>query len=272
MHVSALHLYPVKSLRGFAVPAVEIDELGFAGDRRFLVIDEAGKFQTQRQIARMALVSTTLANGILTLSAAGAGSIRVQTASDPTARLHPVAVWKSEGMQAEDCGPAAAAWLSNFLQLKCRLVRIGEKFSRPVLKSAARPGDLFTFADGAPFLIVSEASVVHLNARIQENHGEPVPINRFRPNIVVNGCEAFAEDGWSRFRIGDVVFRNAGTSQRCIITTTDQFTGARGKEPLKTLATFRRDPASRSEVIFGINVIHETKRGTVRVGDQVELL
>jgi uncharacterized protein YcbX len=272
VHVTGLFLYPVKSLRGYAVPAAEIDELGFAGDRRFLVVDAAGKFLTQRALPRMALISTKLSAGTLTLSAEGAGDVSVPAAPDPTASLRTVSIWKSDGLQAEDCGPAADAWLSNILGVPCHLVRIGEKFSRPVLKSAAGPGDVFTFADGAPILAVSEASLARLNDRIQENQGEPVPMNRFRPNLVVTGCDAFAEDTWPRFRIGDAVFRNAGTSQRCIMTTTDQFTGARGKEPLKTLATFRRDPAAPTEVVFGANIINESKRGTVRVGDAVHLL
>jgi uncharacterized protein YcbX len=269
--VTGLFIYPVKSLRGSAVPVAELDGLGLVGDRRFLLVDATGKFLTQRALPRMALIETKLADGTLTLSADGAGRISVPTASDPAAPLRTVSIWKSEGLQAEDCGETAATWLSDFLSFNCRLVRIGEKFSRQVLKSAARPGDIFTFADAAPMLAISEASLAHLNDRIQENHGERVPMNRFRPNIVVNGCEAFAEDSWSRFRIGDVVFRSAGTSQRCIITTTDQFTGARGKEPLKTLATFRRDPASPSEVIFGLNLIHETKHGIIQVGATVDL-
>jgi len=269
MHVAALHLYPVKSLRGFAVPAVEIDDLGFAGDRRFLVIDETGKFQTQRQNTRMALVDTALANGTLTLSADDAGSVSVPTASDPTAPLCTVTVWKSEGLQAEDCGPAAAAWLSDFLQFKCRLVRIGGKFRRPVLKKAGRPGDAFSFADGAPVLVTSESSLADLNDHIQENAGDPVPMDRFRPNLVISGCAPFAEDGWPAIRIGDTVLRTAGKSDRCIVTTTDQFTGARGKEPLRTLAIYRRDPVNPSSVYFGVNFINETKRGTVRVGDPV---
>ena len=269
--VTGLFLYPVKSLRGHAVPAAEIDELGFAGDRRFLVIDETGKFQTQRQLPRMACIDARLAAGQLTLSADGAGAVSVPTTSDPGAPLRTVRVWKSEGLQAEDCGEAAAAWLGDFLQLKCRLVRIGETFSRPVLKPAARPGDLVTFADACPFLIISEASLAQLNDRIQENHGEPVPMNRFRPNIVVDGCDAFAEDTWTRFRIGDCVFRSAGQSTRCIVTTTDQLTGKRGQEPLKTLATFRRDLVDPTDVNFGVNLIHETKRGAIRVGAPVEL-
>jgi uncharacterized protein YcbX len=266
MHVAGLFIYPVKSLRGFAVPAVEVDELGFAGDRRFLVIDEAGEFLTQRQIARMAQVSTALTSSTLTLSATGAGEVRVSTASDPAAPLRTVAVWKSEGLQAEDCGDEAAAWLGDFLQLKCRLVRIGEKFRRPVLKKAGRPGDTFSFADGAPILVTSEASLAQLNDRILENAGEPVPMDRFRPNLVIAGCEAFAEDEWKSFRVGEVVLRSAGKSDRCIVTTTDQLTGERGKEPLRTLAKFRRDPVDPASVYFGVNYINESKRGTIRTG------
>lgn len=272
MHLSALHLYPVKSCRGFSVPTAEIDELGFVGDRRFLVVDATGKFLTQRTLPRMARIETKLSAGLLTLSADGAGSVSVPTSSDPSAPLRTVSIWKHEGLQAEDCGPAATAWLSELLGSACHLVRIGERFSRPVLKSAARPGDLFTFADAVPFLVVSEASLAHLNDRIQENQDEPVPMNRFRPNIVVHGCEAFAEDGWNRLKIGEIVFRSAGPSVRCLVTTTDQLTGVRGKEPLKTLAAFRRVPASPGDVIFGVNLIHETKRGTLSVGATVEMI
>ena len=131
---------------------------------------------------------------------------------------------------------------------------------------------MVTFADAVPFLVISEASLARLNDRIQENHGEPVPMNRFRPNIVVADCDAFAEDTWSGLQVGEAMFRSAGKSVRCIITTTDQLTGKRGKEPLKTMATFRRNPADPTEVFFGVNLIHETKRGTIHVGDEVALL
>ena len=140
-----------------------------------------------------------------------------------------------------------------------------------MLKPASRPGDLFTFADGAPILVVSEASVATLNDRIVAAGGEPVPMGRFRPNLVVDGCAAFAEDTWSRLQIGDVILRSAGQSERCVITTTDQLTGERGKEPLRTLATFRRSPANPTEVVFGVNLINESKSGTIRIGDQAIL-
>ena len=272
MHLSGLFLYPVKSLRGFAVPAADVDALGLAGDRRFLVVDESGKFLTQRSHARMAQVDTALSAAALTLSAAGAGAIAVPRAPDPSAPIRTVSIWKHSGLLAEDCGEAAAAWLGEFLGTRCRLVRIGGQFDRPVLKRAVIPGDGFAFADGAPVLVVSEASLADLNDRIVARGGEALPMNRFRPNLVVAGCAAFAEDTWPRFRLGTAVFRAAGPSSRCLVTTTDQFTGERGSEPLRTLAIYRRSPDDPSDVIFGQNLINETKAGILRVGDAVTLL
>ncbi len=268
-HISGLFIYPVKSLRGFAVPSAEIDSLGFTGDRRFLVVDDSGRFLTQRMLPHMARIATALKPGELVLSAEGVGEISVPTASDPSAPLRTVSVWGSEGLLAEDCGDTVANWLSDFLAGPSRLVRIGEKFVRPVLKPAAQTGDVVTFADAVPLLVISEASLVNLNDHIQENGGEPVPMNRFRPNVVVTACDAFAEDEWKRVRVGDMTFRAAGPCSRCVITTTDQFTGERGKEPLRTLATYRRDATETTDVNFGQNFIHETKRGTLRVGDAV---
>jgi uncharacterized protein YcbX len=268
--VTGLFLYPVKSLRGYAVPSAELDELGFVGDRRFLVVDATGKFQTQRALPRMACIDARLTPGSLTLSADGAGSVTVASAPDPSAPLRTVSIWKSEGLEAEDCGPAASAWLSNYLGLECHLVRIGEKFRRPMTKSAAKPGELVHFGDAEPLLVISEASLADLNDRIQENGSDPLPMNRFRPNIVVSGCDPFAEDHWLRFRIGGAILRHGGLCARCIVTTTDQLTGERtGKEPLKTLASYRRDRVEPSDVNFGTNLIHETKSGTIRVGDEV---
>lgn len=267
--VTGLFIYPVKSLRGFAVPAAELDELGFVGDRRFMLVDPTGKFLTQRVLPKMACIATHLGTGKLTLAAEGAGNISVPTAPDPSAPLRTVSVWKHEGLQAEDCGDAIATWLSDFLGTPVRLVRAGAKFSRPVTKSAARPGDLVHFGDAEPLLLISQASLDHLNDRIQAAGGESVPMDRFRPNIVIEGCDAFAEDTWPHLHIGPVVLRNGGLCARCIVTTTDQLTGARGKEPLRTLATFRRDLLDPTDVNFGVNLIHETKSGTVQIGDIV---
>lgn len=271
--LSGLFLYPVKSLGGCTLASAEVDALGLVGDRRFLVVDETGRFLTQRALPRMALVATALDATHLTLSVAPSSSIRVARASDPAAPLRTVSVWKSENLLAEDCGDAAATFLSDFLSVRCRLVRIGAAFTRPILKTTARPGDIVTFADAYPFIVISEASLSDLNDRLAERGEDALPMNRFRPNLVVAGCSAFAEDTWTRFRIGTVVFRGASPCARCIVPSTDQATGTRtGPEPLRTLATYRRSATDPTDVNFGQNLIHETKTGALRVGDPVELL
>ncbi len=270
MHVSGLFLYPVKSCRGIAVTSADADESGFLGDRRFMVVHATdGLFLTQRAHPRMALIETALIPGALVLSGQGHGQITVPFTAAAGPRQ--VTVWKSTVM-AEDCGDAPAAWLSHVLGGTLRLVRMGADFRRPMTKSAARPGDVVTFADAEPFLVVSQASLDDLNDRLVAK-GEPaLPMNRFRPNLVVTGCTPYAEDNWQRIRIGDMTFRNGGLCARCPITTTDQETAERGKEPLKTLAGYRRDPADPTDVNFGTNLIHETKSGRVRVGDAVEII
>ncbi len=270
--VTGLFLYPVKGLRGFAVASMELDELGPVGDRRFLIVEESGRFLTQRSLPRMALVETALSADSLTLSARGAGAVSIARAPDSAAPVRTVSVWKHEGLLAEDCGDAAAAWLSDFLEKRCRLVRAGTNFVRAVTKPAAQPGDVFAFADAVPLLVISEATLADLNDRIVARGEEPVPMDRFRPNLVVGGCVASAEDTWPRFRAGEVAFRAAGPSIRCIVTTTDQQTGERGKEPLRTLASYRRAASDSADVLFGQNLIHETKRGTLRVGDAIAIL
>ncbi|WP_437689742.1 MOSC domain-containing protein [Sorangium sp. So ce176] len=271
MRISAIHIYPVKGCRGVALDAASLDELGLAGDRRFMIIDPDGKPLTQRPLPRMALIETQLSPGSLTLRTDGRAPLSVPRAAQG-ARLLTVEVWSSTGLQAEDCGDEAAAWLSEALEHPARLVRIGEAFRRPVLRpSVARPEDVVTFADEFPLLVISEASLADLNAHLEEGGAAPVPMDRFRPNLVVRGCAAFDEDRWGRVRIGDVVLRAGGPCARCVVTTTDQLTAERGLEPLRTLATYRRDPQKRGDLNFGQNYIHETKSGALRVGDEVAL-
>lgn len=269
LRLSGIFIYPVKSCRGFALPAAEVDALGFVHDRRFLVVDETGRFLTQRSHPRMALIETALTPGTLTLSAPGHGSISVPLQPPSAPRPLLVTIWKSENLIADDCGDAAAAWLGGFLGGRCRLARIGGKYRRPVLKKAARPGDLLHFADAVPFLAISEASLADLNDRLLARGEDALPMDRFRPNLVVAGCAPYEEDGWTRLRIGPLVFRNAGPCARCIVTTTDQLTARRGKEPLRTFATYRRDTSDPANVNFGVNLIHEVHTGTLRVGDTV---
>ena len=273
MRLTGIFLYPVKSLAGISVLSAELDALGLVGDRRFLVVDETGRFLTQRTLPRMALITTALDATHLTLSVSPTASIRVARASDPAAPLRTVSVWKSENLHAEDCGDGAATFLSDFLSVRCRLVRIGAAFHRPVLKSAGRPGDTVSFADAYPLLVIGEATLADLNDRLIASGAEALPMNRFRPNLVISGAPAFAEDTWPHLRIGQIDFRAGGPCARCILTTTDQASGERdGPEPLRTLATYRRDAADPTDVNFGQNLIHESKSGTLHVGDPVSIL
>jgi len=286
MHLSGLFIYPVKSLRGCAVESATIDALGLVGDRRFLLVDESGLFLTQRTIPRMALVAAELADDDLVLRADGAGSIAVPLRPRAPSKHRTVSIWRSHGLLAEDCGREAAAWLTALLGVRCHLVRIGEKFRRPVLErppfTSAPPGaamldgrvvssDLLHFADGFPFLAVGEASLANLNDRLVSVGETPVPMNRFRPNLVIAGTPAFAEETWSRVSIGGLAFRSGGPCARCLVTTTDQFTGERAVEPLRTLAGYRRDAADPTRINFGQNLVHETKSGMLRLGDPVRL-
>lgn len=269
VHLSALYIYPVKSLRGIAVTTAEVDVFGFVGDRRFLVVDGKNRFLTQRTLPRMALIETELGRDFLILRNPHHGSAAVGL-SEPGASLT-VQIWR-DTVEAVDCGVEIAVWLSDFLRQPCRLVRLGGNYRRPVTKPSARSGDQYGFADAAPVLVISEATLADLNDRLIAKGEEAVPMDRFRPNLVISGNPAYTEDTWTRLRIGKVTFRAAGPCARCIIPTTDQQTGIRYTEPLRTLATYRRDPDNSSNINFGQNLIHETKSGTVRIGDQVESL
>jgi uncharacterized protein YcbX len=275
VQLAGIFLYPVKSLRGLEVAEAAVDALGLAGDRRFMIVDPAGQFLTQRSLPRLARIATALDADELTLRAEGAGEVRVRRAPDPAAALRPVSIWKDPGLQAEDCGEEPARWLGEFLGTPCRLVRIGPAFARPIpgTKLAGLPaGRQVGFADAYPFLVLGESTLADLNARLAAQGGPALPMDRFRPNLVVRGSAAYAEDGWERFRLGGVVFRGGEPCARCVITTTDQATGERGPEPLRTLAGYRRDPREPAKVNFGRNFLHETSPAVLRTGEPLELL
>ncbi|MEO6005423.1 MAG: MOSC N-terminal beta barrel domain-containing protein [Opitutus sp.] len=270
MHVSGLHIYPVKSLRGIALDSCSFDAIGFNGDRRFVVVDRDGHVLTQRNVPEMALVVTELTDVNLVLRAPHREKCEIARVATEPPLIRTVSVWKSEGLLAEDCGNGPADWLSSVLKTTCRLLRVGSVYRRPVLDTVnAGPADLVSFADGYPFLVASESSLADLNDHLIESGEEAIPMNRFRPNIVVSGCSAFAEHTWPRLRIGSALFRSGGPCGRCIVTTTDQQTAVRHHEPLRTLASYRRNPKNHGEVMFGENLIHETKSGVMRVGDPV---
>jgi uncharacterized protein YcbX len=227
-----------------------------------MVVDGDGVFLTQRKHPRMAMVGVGVENDRLVIRAPGAADLEVPFA-ERGGPVVEVEVWNDTCL-AGDEGAEAAEWFSDLFGFRARLVRLAGDHVRSVGGAGARPGDWVSFADGFPFLLLSQESLDGLNQRL----AEPLPMNRFRPNIVVSGCEAHAEDGWHRVKIGDLPFRVAKPCARCVVTTTDQLTGDRGAEPLRTLATYR---LQGREINFGQNLIHEG-RGTLRVGDEVSVL
>ncbi len=260
IRVSGLYVYPVKSCRGIALAEAEVDDRGFVHDRRWLVVDRSGTFMTQRDWPALTRVSATVQGHVLLVEAEGMPSLEVGPGG-PGTQPRQVVIWR-DTCGALSAGSAAAAWFSEFLGTDCELVRMPASTRRQVDRAYAEAGERVGFADGFPFLLISEGSLDELNRRLPEN--DRVPMERFRPNIVVTGCEPHAEDAWSTISIGDVVFRVVKPCARCVITTTDQRTGERNREPLKTLATYRLVEGS---VLFGQNLIHGD-RGVIRVGDE----
>ncbi|MFJ4537302.1 MOSC domain-containing protein [Streptomyces tibetensis] len=270
-HLHSIHVHPVKAVRGLAPRQAVVEPWGLAGDRRWVLIDHGGKVVTQRQQPRLALVAAgLLPGGGVRLSAPGMPPLAVPVPR-PSVTV-PVEIFrdKVEAVPAED--EAAHAWCSSHLGIEVRLVHLDDPATRrPIAPEYARPGETVSFADGFPLLLTTTASLDALNSLIAQGEyaGEgPLPMNRFRPNVVVTGTPAWAEDDWSRLAIGDVPFRVAKTCGRCVVTTTDQDTGERGREPLFSLGRHRRRDG---KLVFGQNLV-PLSRGTIRVGDPLRIL
>ncbi|MGW7413990.1 MOSC domain-containing protein [Streptomyces sp. NPDC054863] len=265
--VHSLHVYPVKATRGCAPRAMTVEPWGPAGDRRWLLTDASGKGITQREHARLALAaSEPLPGGAVRLSAPGLDPLEVAV-PDPV-RTVPVLLF-GEKYEAVHAGSAADAWWSAYLGTEARLVHMDDPaHRRPVDPDFAREGETVSFADGYPLLVTTLSSLDALNSLIAQGDMPdegPLPMNRFRPNVVLDGPAPWAEDGWRRITVGEVSFRVAKPSGRCVVTTTDQATSERGKEPLRTLAKHRR---FGSRLVFGQNLVPEGT-GVLRIGDPV---
>lgn len=254
--VRAISIYPLKGAAGIPVDAAEIRVTGLAtggvADREWMVVDPSGVFVTQREHPRLALVSTAVDGGTLVLSAPG----QVPLALEPgqAAPSRDVRVWNAE-VRGFDAGDAAAAWISSMLKMPLRLVRFDPARPRPCNPAyAGDSGAEVRFADGYPVLVISQASLDGLNARLAARGHAPLPMNRFRPNLVLDGLDAHEEDLLDTIEIDGVVLKPVKPCVRCTVTTVDQATARRGDEPLPTLAAYRRDDRLAG-VTFGTNAI-----------------
>jgi uncharacterized protein YcbX len=262
LRLSEINRYPVKSCRGESLTRAVVEPWGLAGDRRWMLVDEAGDVVTARERPRLLLVTPAWsADGGLDVTGPDGLGLHIPLPSgDPVAlRVHgkPVA-----GVVADE---PAHAWFSKVAGTPVRLVYLADPSHRPVNPSFGRPEDRVSFAAGYPLLLASTASLEALCALMPE----PLPMRRFRPNVVVDGGLPWAEDGWRRVRIGEAVFRAVKGCDRCVLTTIDPETAQKGKEPIRTLARYRRWDG---KTWFGMNLIPDVPYGAIEVGAPVEIL
>ena len=255
--ITALHIYPVKSCRGISLAVAELSGRGLAYDREWMVVDADGQFLTQRALPRMALIETALTSDTLRLSAPGQSDALELSLAGRDLPLRRVRVW-SDDCAAHDEGSAAAGWLSAFLGKAVRLVRFDPTHRRLSSHQWTHGVEAENrFSDGYPLLVISEESLEDLNSRLDT----ALPMNRFRPNIVIRGIGPHGEDDANGLSGDGFEIRLVKPCVRCSITTIEQTTAAVGKEPLRTLATYRRD-AALNGVTFGMNGIVIAHAGT----------
>lgn len=263
--ISELAIYPVKSMRQIQLQKSELQFGGLKHDRRWMVVDDKGVMVTQRQVARLCLIQPELLNPevdcSLKIIAVNMPAIKVNVPDGSVARK--VIVWEDE-CNAYDAGNEVAKWLSEFLNIECRLVYFPDDETRIVDQTYAQPNDQTAFSDGFPILLTTQASLDDLNSRMDES----IPMERFRPNIVVSGCEPFAEDDWKTLKAGDITLRIVKPCSRCIIPSIDIASAERSKEPIKTLASYRKRD---NNVFFGQNVIADGS-GVIETGMPVEVI
>jgi len=259
--LSAINKYPVKSLKAISLLSAAIDDFGIVNDRRWMLVDDSGKFLTQRKHPVMGTISVEDYGESLRFSYAGAGALEVLV--DDFVLPVSVNVWRDE-VSALKAEGEVNEWFSSILGLKATLVYMPASAFRQVDRVFADYEQRVGFADGFPFLLISEASLVDLNNRLATT----VSMSRFRPNLVISGCEAFAEDQWKKIKIGNIEFDLVKPCSRCIMTTIDESTLKYGKEPLRTLASYRRNEFG---VCFGQNIVHQNT-GLLNVGDSVEVM
>ena len=268
VRLASIHIYPMKAARAVDLGESVVEPWGLAGDRRWLLVDEDGRFVSQREEPSLARVVVTPLTGTISVTSAGVPGRQIAApAAGDGANMLKVTVWGSTVL-ASAAGPAGDAWFSAYLGRPVRLVYLDDPTRRAVDPQYGKDGDVVSFADGYPLLLTSTASLDELGRWLSEDGAQPVPMTRFRPNAVVTGAPPWAEDRWRRIRIGAVEFRVVKPCGRCVVTTTDQITGKVGSQPLKMLGRRRR---FGQQLVFGQNMIPDSP-GVIRAGDQVEVL
>lgn len=274
--LSELHLYPIKSCAGIALQEAEVSEAGLVHrgihDREWMLVDERGEFLTQREYPRMALILPRLDDAALQVHAPGMAPLAVALDGADAGAEREVRVWRDR-LPALDCGDAAAAWFSAFLGTRCRLVRFHphtQRLVNPERSGGRKIGTMF--CDGYPMLVISQAALEELNVRLAAIGRAALPMNRFRPNLVIDGVAAHEEDHAALLDFGAVRMRPVKPCPRCPIPAIDQSTGLPGPDPLDVLRSYREGIGGIGGIAFGMNAILEAGDGELlRVGQALEV-
>lgn len=289
MQISEINIYPIKSLKGISLESSLVEKRGLTFDRRWMLTDRDGMFFTQRDTPKMAAISVEVTSDGLRVTSKNEGQMAIPLEPD-RGRYENVTVWKSY-VPGEVYNGEVSEWFSDVLGRHCQLVLMPESTERHVSERFDQGDDIVSFADGYPLLLIGEGSLAEVNERLHdryrdEEYGEklPLPMNRFRPNLVVQGSDPFEEDRWAKIRVGEAIFRVAKPCGRCVMTTVDQARGEfDGKEPLKTMATFRMAKdvfpntfesfeQKPNAVLFGENLIPENPGTTITIGDEISVV
>jgi hypothetical protein len=269
LSLSAINRFPIKSCRGESLQHATVEPWGLHGDRRWMVVDEGGSAITAREEHALFLVHPEIVEGGLSLTRAGADALTVPTPNGSQLREVDVHGTPLLAASADD---SAHAWFSAAIGRPATLVYLDDPTRRPTNPQRTLPSDRVSLADGYPLLLTTEASLAALNDLLPSegsSNGAPLPMMRFRPNVVVKGGDAWDEDDWRRVRIGRAQFRAVKGCDRCVMTTLDPDTGKAGHEPIATLARHRRWDG---KTWFGINLVPDTQGVSIGVGDEVEVL
>jgi uncharacterized protein YcbX len=265
LFISQLFIYPIKSLGGIAVNEAEVTSRGLKYDRRYMLVDNNNTFITQRDFSAMALLRTAIESNKLVVYHINDLFNKLFLPLNPSSpdAFTVVRIW-DDSCEAQYVSEEADKWFSNKLNFQCRLVYMPESTKRNVDPQFAINNDITSFSDGYPLLLVGQASLDDLNSRL----GEPVPINRFRPNIVMRGGFPFQEDKMEQFSINGIMFYGVKPCSRCVVTATNQETAIKDKEPLRTLARYR---LYNNKPLFGQNVLCNGA-GVIKTGDEIIIM
>lgn len=263
MQLQDIYTYPIKSLGGIQLKQANLEEKGLQYDRRWMLADKNGQFLSQRKHPEMALLQTKLTeNGILVIHKDEPNRRILIPFESHTAHYRQVTIWEDR-VEAQHVDIEISRWFSEFLKIECDLVFMPPSTKRNLKPKYAVNNESVSFADGMPYLLLGQASLDHLNGRLDV----PVPMDRFRPNLVVAGGTPFQEDNWNIITIGKARFKITKPCARCVVTTVDQQTGHKSKEPLATLSSYRN---VNGKVMFGQNMLL-LEGSEVRVGDSVSI-